>query len=86
MSEIMRQGQGFNQVFIQSQTSGDSTTDLSNFQGMGQTGAVIITFMIDKDLGFVLEPPEGGTMDNSVAITFIGRAIILESLAIPATA
>jgi hypothetical protein len=85
MSEIMGQGQGFNQVFIEPQTPGYATTNLCNFERMGQAGAVVISFMIDKDLGFVFEAPEGGTMDNPVAITFIGGAIIFVNFAMPAT-
>ena len=82
MAKIMGEGQGLNQIFVQLQPASDATADLGNFQGMSQTGPVVIAFMIDKNLGFVLQAPESGTMDNSVTITFIGRTIIFVKLLI----
>jgi len=41
---------------------------------VGEPGAVVIAFVIDEDLGFVIEPPEGGRMQDPVAIAGIERA------------
>ena len=38
---------------------------------MGESRAIIITFMIDEDLGFVFESAKGATMDDAIAIALI---------------
>jgi hypothetical protein len=35
---------------------------------VGQSGAVMVVFMINENLGFVLQAPESGRMHNSVAV------------------
>jgi hypothetical protein len=39
--------------------------------------------MVDKDLGLVLQPPEGGAVDYTVPIPLKGRPVVLEFLRIP---
>jgi hypothetical protein len=51
---------------------------------MGEPGAVIISFMVDEDLGLVLEAAKGGAVDNAVAIPLVGRSLILENLVVTA--
>ncbi len=42
---------------------------------MGQPGAVIIAFVSDKYLGLIFQPPEGGGVQNPVAIALESGAI-----------
>ena len=42
---------------------------------MGQTGTKIIALMLDKNLGFMLEPPKTGGMDDAVAVTLKARPV-----------
>jgi hypothetical protein len=48
-----------------------------------EASPIIVTLVIDKDLGFVLQPPEGGAVDYTVPIPLKGRPIVLEFLRIP---
>jgi hypothetical protein len=79
-------GQRFDQIFVQTQSTGNAATDLGDFKGMRQAGAIIVTFMIDENLGFVFKAPERRTMDDAVTVPFIGGAIILVRLIISAAA
>jgi len=60
----MGQSQGFSQILIKAKDTGNGPCDLGDFDGMGEPGAVVIAFMIHKNLGFMLEAPEGGGMDT----------------------
>ena len=68
MSQIVGQGHGFGQIFLQAQLPGHGTGDLRHFQGMGQAAAVVITFVMHENLGFVLQTAERRTMDDAIAI------------------
>jgi hypothetical protein len=35
---------------------------------MGQPGAVMIAFVVEKDLGFLLQPPKRRGMNDAVAV------------------
>jgi hypothetical protein len=72
----MRQGHGFDEVFIKGQTARYATGNLRNFKRMCKPSAKIITLVVYKNLCFVLEPPEGCTMDNPVTITTECRSLI----------
>ena len=66
--EIVRQRQCFRKVFVQTKCTGDGSRDLCDFQGMCQTRAIVIAFMVDEHLGLVLEPSEGRRMEYPVAV------------------
>ncbi len=74
MTQVMTEGQGLGEVGIQIQRHGQGAGDLRHLQGMGQTGAIVISFMSDKDLGLLLEAPEGGGVDDAVPVPGEGRA------------
>ena len=76
VAQVMRQGNGFGEVFIYGEGAGDSAADLCHFYGMGQAGAKHIAFMIDEYLGFVFQAPEGGTMHNAVAVSLKLSAVV----------
>ena len=72
----MRKADCFHQVFIGAQGAGNGSTDLGHFQGMGQTGAVLISLIVNEYLGFVFQPAKGGRMDDSVTIPLIDSSVI----------
>ena len=84
VSQVMGQRQGFDQVFVQPQPPGDAAGDLGHLQGMGQAGSVIISLMVDENLGLVLQPAEGGTVDDPVPVPLESRAGILEQFLVTA--
>ncbi len=59
VTQIVGQRHRFRQVFIGLKRPRQAARQLRHFQRMGQPGAVIIAFMLHKDLGLVLETAEG---------------------------
>src|SRR6185312_8855733 len=55
MAEIMRQRQGFGEILVETELPGQRAGDLRHFQRVRQPGAIMITFMEHKYLGFVLQ-------------------------------
>ncbi|BCI68456.1 hypothetical protein AAJCM20276_30800 [Acetobacter aceti] len=58
VAQIMGEGDGFCDVFICTEMPGHGSCDLGHFEGVCQAGSEEITFVIDENLSFVLEPPE----------------------------
>ena len=75
MSQVMGQADRFRQIFITGQGSGKCAAYLSHFDGVGQAVTVMIAFVVNKDLGLVLEPPECRRVDYAVAVPLVGCAI-----------
>ena len=69
VSQVMRQGDGFDQVFVEFEGAGDGTAQLRHFQRMRQPCAKQIAFVVQKNLGFVDQAPESGAVDDAVAIS-----------------
>ncbi len=75
MPKIMRQRDGFRQVFIGPQRPGDGATDLGDFHGVGEAGAVIIALVVNEHLGFIFQSAEGCGMDDAVAVALKNGAV-----------
>ena len=74
MAEIVSQRQTLGQIFIHAKRAGERAGDLRHFEAVGQPRAVMIAFVIDEDLGLVVQPAEGGRMQDAVAVARIRRA------------
>ena len=74
VAQIMGQGHGLGQIGVQVQHAGDGARDLRHLDRMGQTGAVIIALVFDKDLSLVLQAAEGRGMDDPVPVALKRRA------------
>src|SRR5690606_36479612 len=74
MAEIVGQRQRLRQVLVQPQRTGEAARDLGYLQAVGQARAVMIALMRDEDLGLLLQPAEGGGMDDAVAVALERRA------------
>ena len=68
VAEVVGEREGFRQVFIEAERAGDGAGDLRHLDRMGEAGAVEIALVVDEDLGLVLEPAEGGGVDDAVAV------------------
>jgi hypothetical protein len=66
--EVMPQSDGLDQVFIESKSPSNRTGDLRYFEGVGQTGAVVVTGGREKDLRFVLQTAKGLAVHNSIPV------------------
>ena len=54
--------------------AGERAGDLRHFEAVGQPRAVMIALVIDEDLGLVVQPAEGGRMQDAVAVARVRRA------------
>ena len=68
MTQIVGQADGFDEIFIQTKGPSDRPCNLTSLQGVSETSPVVISFMVDENLGLVLQPAKGGGMDDSVTV------------------
>jgi len=54
----------------------DGATDLCNFEGVGEAGAVEVVFTGPEDLGLRLKAAKSGGMEDAVAVDLKGAAVI----------
>ena len=76
VSQVVRQRQGFGQVFVQLESPGNRSRNLSGLEGVCQAGSVMVALVIDEDLSFVLETPKSGGVNDPIAIALKFRSQI----------
>ena len=54
MAQIMAQGDGLCEIFIEPQGPGDGSGDLGHLQSVGQSGPVVVSLRRQKHLGLML--------------------------------
>src|SRR5262249_2939888 len=74
MAEVVGERQRLGQILVEPERARERAGNLRDLQRMGQTGAKMIAFVKNEDLGLVREPPEGARMDDAVAIAAEGVA------------
>ena len=68
MAEIVRQRNGFDQVFVDAQIARHRARDLRDFETVRQTRAKQVALVIDEDLRLVFEPAERRRVNDAVAV------------------
>ena len=68
MTDVVDQGESFDQVSVESELGGDGARDLRDFDGVGQTIAKVVGVAAREDLRFRFETAEGAGMDDAVAV------------------
>ena len=68
LAEVVGQGDGLGQVFVESQSPRDIATDRRHFHGVGQSGAQVIPRTVQKDLGLAFQTTEGPAVDHPIPI------------------
>ena len=73
----MGEGDGFGEVFVEYEGSGEGAADGRDFHGVREARAVVVTGAVEEDLGFVFEAAEGGGVDDAgdVALVFAAPAV-----------
>ena len=73
--EVVRQRNGFHQVFMQAQRPGDGARQLRHLQRMRHPRAKQVAFVVDEHLRLVDQPPERGGMNDAVTVSleFVAR-------------
>src|SRR3990172_990817 len=74
MAQVVAQGDGLGQVLIELQGPGYGAGGLGYFQGVGESGHIVVPFRVDEDLGLVLEAAEGLGVEDAVPVLLEGGA------------
>jgi hypothetical protein len=69
MSEVMTHRDGFGQILIETQGASDRPCELTNFEGMGEPRARVISEIRNEDLRLVFETAESARVEDAVAVT-----------------
>src|SRR6185437_12478614 len=69
MTEVVRKGQRLAKILIEPEGPGERAGDLGDLKRVSETRAEMVAFVEHEHLGLVRQPPEGGRMDDAVAIT-----------------
>ena len=80
MAEIVGERQRLGEIFVEPERAGERARHLRDFERMGEPGAVMVALVEHEDLGLVLEPAEGGRMDDAVAVAAEGAAALADGL------
>ena len=68
MPQIVPQRYRLGQIFVQRERPRDGARKAADLQRVGQARAVVVALRLEKDLRFVLEPPERLGVDNPVRV------------------
>ena len=80
VAQIVSQGDGLRQAFIEPQRFCDGPRNLGNLQGVGQTRPVMIALKKKKNLGLMLQTAKGFAVKDPVPVTLINRPDITRRL------
>ena len=69
MSQIVSQRDGFSQILVQPQRSGNRPGDPADLQGVGHSGPVMVSFRAQEHLGFMLQPAKRFGMNDPIRIS-----------------
>src|SRR6476646_8955923 len=72
MPEVVRQRDGFGQVFIKAQGPRDGAANRRDFDGVGEPRAQMIAGAVEENLGLVLETTKRARVNNpsTIALEF----------------
>src|SRR5581483_8585329 len=71
MAEVMREGNRFRQIGIQSQRAGNVARNGCDFNRVREPRAQMVAGAVEKNLCLVFEPAKGARMNDAVAVTLI---------------
>ena len=71
VAEIVRQRDGFDEVFVERQRARNRAPELSDLERMREPGAVQIALVVDEDLRLVDEAPERRAMHDAVTVALM---------------
>ena len=71
VSEVVAEGDGFGEVFVEVQGARDGAGNLADFEGVGQAGNIVVAEGRDEYLGLVLEAAECLAVEDAVAVALV---------------
>jgi len=74
VADVVNQGEGLGEVFIEAESVGGGAGDLRNLHGMGEAAAEVIRSATGEDLCLTRESTEGTRLDDPLPVTLEGCA------------
>ena len=74
VAEIVVEGDGFAEFFIEVKAFAKRAGDLRDFNAVGQAGSVVFALMIGKDLRFAVQTAKSRGVNQSVTVALKRRA------------
>ena len=71
--QVVPQGDGFGEIFVQAERTGQRARDLGDLQRMGQPGTVVIPLRGEKHLRLEFQAAEGLAVDDPVPVALVFR-------------
>ena len=68
VAEIVAERDRLREVVVELKRAGERAGDLRHLDRVGEPGAEMIALVVDEHLGLVREAPEGGRVDDAVAV------------------
>src|SRR5712671_442203 len=68
MAEVVYEGEGFSQVYVEAEGSGNGARYLRDFDGVGEAVAEVVGVAASENLSLIFETAEGASVDNAVAV------------------
>ena len=86
MAEIVREGNGLGQVFVDGESAGNVARDASDFHRVRKTRAEVVAGAVEKYLRLIFQAAKCARMDDAVAIALImgapfGRRFVMNASA-----
>ena len=72
VAEVVPEADRLDEILVQPQGAADRAGDLGDFQGVRETGAVVVAGRCDEDLGLVHEAAEALGMEDAVTVALKG--------------
>ena len=77
VADIVNESNRLDQIFIEAESTGDGSRNLSDLEGMGQTCSVMIPLVIGKDLSLVLKSTKSRAVNDAIPVVLINRPVLV---------
>ena len=84
VADVVGQRDRFREVFVQPQPAGDGAGDLSHFERVRESRAVVVVDAGDEDLGLAGHAAERGAVDDALAVALVEGAERVSGFGVPA--
>ena len=74
---------GRDSTFVEPQRPRHDAADLADLDAVGQPRAVVVSLVVDEDLGLVLQPAKGAAVHDAVPIALVDGAVVVLGLGMP---
>jgi hypothetical protein len=74
VAEVVRKRYRLAEILVEAERAAERTGDLRGFDRMRQACSVVVAFMVDENLGLVLEPAKRRAVNDAIAIALERQA------------